>query len=57
MIENNAKVALNVANQLSQCCILQMNVKIVYKLILNNNITREFAGIGFKLARVYLERF
>jgi hypothetical protein len=36
VIESNAKVALNAANKLSQCCILQMNVKIVYKLILSH---------------------
>ena len=51
MIVSKARVAFYTANKLSQCCILQMNDKIVYKLILSSNITRDYAHKGIKLDR------
>lgn len=51
MIVSKARVAFYAANKLSQCCILQMNVNIVYKLILSSNITRDYAHKGIKLDR------
>ena len=51
MIESKTKVAFYAANKLSQYCILQMNDKIVYKLILSSNITRDYAHKGIQLDR------